>query len=81
VINENFSYLPGCELPASAFSGSTFCPDPVALDWTSPRTVDMLQPHFEALSNTSGLTPPRWLCRRVRSAVLLNCQVLLPVLV
>jgi len=26
--------------------------------WTSPDTVDTPQPHFEALSNTSGLTPP-----------------------
>lgn len=34
--------------------------------WTSPGKVDTPQPHFEARSNASGLTPPRWLWRRVR---------------
>jgi len=31
--------------------------------WTSPATEDTAGPHFEALSNASGLTPPRWLDR------------------
>jgi len=26
-----------------------------------PQFSDTAQPHFEACSNTSGLTPPRWL--------------------
>ena len=34
--------------------------------WTSHATVDKLKPQFEARSNTSGLTPPKWLWRRVR---------------
>jgi hypothetical protein len=34
--------------------------------WTSHATVDKLKPQFEARSNASGLTPPRWLWRRVR---------------
>jgi hypothetical protein len=34
--------------------------------WTSHATVDKLKPQFEARSNASGLTPPKWLCRRVR---------------
>ena len=35
-------------------------------DWTSHTTVDKLKPQIEARSNASGLTPPRWLWRRVR---------------
>lgn len=31
-----------------------------------PRFVDTSDPHDEACSKASGLTPPRWLCRRVR---------------
>ena len=34
--------------------------------WTSHATVDKLKPQFEARSNASGLTPPKWLWRRVR---------------
>ena len=34
--------------------------------WTSPGPVDTQRPGFEAASNASGLTPPRWLWRRVR---------------
>ena len=34
--------------------------------WTSHATVDKLKPQIEARSNASGLTPPRWLWRRVR---------------
>ena len=37
-----------------------------ATNWTSHATVDKLKPQFEARSNTSGLTPPKWLWRRVR---------------
>jgi len=35
-------------------------------DWTSLAIRDSSEPHFEALSKASGLTPPRWPCRRVR---------------
>jgi hypothetical protein len=35
-------------------------------EWTSHTTVDKLKPQIEARSNASGLTPPRWLWRRVR---------------
>ena len=31
-----------------------------------PRYSDTPDPQNEARSNASGLTPPRWLCRRVR---------------
>jgi len=34
--------------------------------WTSPSIVDTPEPQNEARSNASGLTPPRWLWRRVR---------------
>jgi hypothetical protein len=34
--------------------------------WTSPVFVDTQRASFEAFSNASGLTPPRWLWRRVR---------------
>jgi hypothetical protein len=34
--------------------------------WTSHATVDTPAPHAEARSNASGLTPSRWLWRRVR---------------
>jgi dTDP-4-amino-4,6-dideoxygalactose transaminase len=34
--------------------------------WTSHATIDKLEPQIEARSNASGLTPPRWLWRRVR---------------
>lgn len=27
--------------------------------WTAPSILDSFQPHFEADSNASGLTPPR----------------------
>ena len=38
-----------------------------ALDsWTSPGFMDTQRARFEAFSNASGLTPPRWLWRRVR---------------
>lgn len=33
--------------------------EPVAI-WTSPGKEDSSEPHFEALSKASGLTPPRW---------------------
>ena len=36
------------------------------VNWTSHATVDKLEPQIEARSNASGLTPPRWLWRRVR---------------
>jgi hypothetical protein len=36
------------------------------LEWTSPAVRDSSEPHLEALSKASGLTPPRWPCRRVR---------------
>ncbi len=36
------------------------------LGWTSHGIVDTPAPHAEASSNASGLTPPRWLWRRVR---------------
>jgi hypothetical protein len=36
------------------------------LKWTSHATIDKLEPQIEARSNASGLTPPRWLWRRVR---------------
>jgi hypothetical protein len=36
------------------------------INWTSHTTVDKLKPQIEARSNASGLTPPRWLWRRVR---------------
>jgi hypothetical protein len=36
------------------------------VDWTSHATIDKLEPQIEARSNASGLTPPRWLWRRVR---------------
>lgn len=29
--------------------------------WTAPRTVDKPEPHADARSKASGLTPPRWL--------------------
>jgi TPR repeat protein len=38
----------------------------VLQDWTSHGAVDKLEPQIEARSNASGLTPPRWLWRRVR---------------
>ena len=34
--------------------------------WTTPSFIDKPEPHFEAASKTSGLTPPRWECLRVR---------------
>jgi len=34
--------------------------------WTSHAIRDSSEAHFEALSKASGLTPPRWPCRRVR---------------
>ena len=35
-------------------------------EWTSHGIQDTPEPRCEALSKASGLTPPRWLCRRVR---------------
>jgi len=35
-------------------------------DWTSPGLEDRSEPHCEALSKASGLTPPRWPWRRTR---------------
>jgi len=32
----------------------------VRTQWTSPGMEDRSEPHFEALSKASGLTPPRW---------------------
>jgi hypothetical protein len=34
-------------------------------NWTSQTFIDKSKAHFEARSNASGLTPPRWLWRRV----------------
>ena len=34
--------------------------------WSAPGMVDTVGPQNEASSKTSGLTPPRWLCRRFR---------------
>ena len=31
------------------------------VNWTAPRTVDKPEPHADARSKASGLTPPRWL--------------------
>ena len=31
------------------------------IGWTTPKTVDNSQPHADARSKASGLTPPRWL--------------------
>ena len=39
---------------------------PLAFRWTSHGIVGRPQPQTEARSNASGLTPPRWLWRRVR---------------
>ena len=33
----------------------------VVQNWTAPAAIDNFQPHNEALSKASGLTPPRWL--------------------
>ena len=35
-------------------------------NWTAAGLVDKPPPHAAALSNASGLMPPRWLWRRVR---------------
>ncbi|MCW6034637.1 hypothetical protein PanJK_23830 [Pantoea sp. JK] len=35
-------------------------------DWSDPIPVDIRCPHDEAFSKASGLTPPKWLWRRVR---------------
>ena len=32
---------------------------PLKLDWTSPGLTDKSDPHAEAISKASGLTPPR----------------------
>ncbi|SUG57682.1 integrase [Salmonella enterica subsp. diarizonae] len=34
--------------------------------WSDHAPVDSFCPHGEAFSKASGLTPPRWLWRRVR---------------
>lgn len=31
------------------------------IDWTASGLVDKSKPHAAAVSNASGLTPPRWL--------------------
>lgn len=36
------------------------------MSWSDPTTVDISCPHDEACSKASGLTPPRWLWRRLR---------------
>jgi hypothetical protein len=42
-------------------------PIPPALPiWSSQDSVDTIHSGFWAASNCSGLTPPKWLCRRVR---------------
>jgi hypothetical protein len=38
----------------------------IVADWTSHGIVDTRAPHAEACSKASGLTPPKWLWRRVR---------------
>ena len=36
------------------------------VSWSAPGMVDTAGPQNEASSKTSGLTPPRWLCRHFR---------------
>jgi hypothetical protein len=38
----------------------------MAASWNAPRIVDTAKPQNKACSKASGLTPPRWLCRRCR---------------
>ena len=42
------------------FSLEKYAPQTACM-WTAPCTIDNFQPHNEALSKASGLTPPRWL--------------------
>ena len=48
-----------------AFSPANYSGRSGVKSWTTPRTVDKPEPHAEAHSKASGLTPPRWLCRRL----------------
>jgi hypothetical protein len=58
----------GCQLVTDPIEDLDVGDECLRDGWTSPVFVDTQRACFEAFPNASGLTPPRWLWRRVRGA-------------